>query len=183
MSAILLLFCLFRRRNKWKNSYNVRESKTLLDSGFHAVDSGFYLLDSRSFSVELGFRIRIVSGFRIPTPVFRIPKPRIPDSTSKNFQDSGFQMQKFPWFWNPDSFTWSEKTRTMYYRYDVSKFCCNSQLRQNWGLRVRIRIVRNKLNSGSWLILSSKKCEPFRYFTINWENAHIICDETDDPVE
>ena len=34
-------------------SPHVRESKTLLDSGFHAVDSGFQLVDSRSFSVEL----------------------------------------------------------------------------------------------------------------------------------
>ena len=93
MSAILLLFCLFRRRNKWKNSYNVRESKTLLDSGFHAVDSGFQLLDSRSFSVELGFRIRIVSG--IPDSYSCIP-----DSKA---QDSGFHKQKFPRFRIPNA--------------------------------------------------------------------------------
>ena len=67
-------------------SPHVRESKTLLDSGFHAVDSGFQLLDSRSFSVELGFRIRIVSG--------------IPDSKT---QDSGFHKQKFPRFWIPNA--------------------------------------------------------------------------------
>ena len=79
-------------------SPHVRESKTLLDSGFHVVDSGFHLLDSRSFSVELGFRIRIVSG--IPDSYTCIP-----DSKA---QDSGFQMQKFPGFWNPDSFTWGE---------------------------------------------------------------------------
>ena len=40
----------------------MRESKTVLDSGFHAVDSRVQLLDSRSFSVELRFRIPIVSG-------------------------------------------------------------------------------------------------------------------------
>ena len=40
-----------------------RESKTVLDSGFHAEDSGFQSL----------------VGFRIPWPVFQIPKPRIPD--------------------------------------------------------------------------------------------------------
>ena len=62
------------------NSSHVRESKTVLDSGFHAVDSGIQLLDSRSFSGELGFRIPIVSG--IPDS-YRC----IPDSKA---QDSGF---------------------------------------------------------------------------------------------
>ena len=75
-------------REIWVLVPHVRESKTFLDSGFHAVDSGFQLLDSRPFSEEI--------WFRIPTPVFRIPRPRIPDSRSKNFQDSGFQMQNFP---------------------------------------------------------------------------------------
>ena len=42
--------------------HQARESKTVLDSGFHAVDSGFQLLDSRTLSVELGFRIPISSG-------------------------------------------------------------------------------------------------------------------------
>ena len=63
---------------------HVRESKTVLDSGFHAVDSGFKVLDSRSFSVE--FR------FRIPYAVFRIPKSRILDSSCKNFSDSGIRI-------------------------------------------------------------------------------------------
>ena len=74
-------------------SPHVRESKTLLDSGFHAVDSGFHLLDSRSFSVELGFRIRIVSG--IPDSYTCIP-----DSKA---QDSGFHKQKFPRFRIPNA--------------------------------------------------------------------------------
>ena len=74
-------------------SRHVRESKTLLDSEFHAVDSGFHLLDSRSFSVELGFRIRIVSG--IPDSYTCIP-----DSKA---QDSGFHEQKFPRFRIPES--------------------------------------------------------------------------------
>ena len=69
-----------------KTSPRVKESKTVLDSGLHAVDSGFQLLDSRSFSVEL--------GFRIPTAIFRNPRPKIPDSTSKNF---------------PYSLTWVER--------------------------------------------------------------------------
>ena len=71
-----------------QRSPHVRESKTVLDSGFHAVDSEFQLLDSRSYTVELGFRIPIVSG---------IPDSHscIPDSNS---QDSGFHKQKFPRF-------------------------------------------------------------------------------------
>ena len=66
-------------------SPQVRGSKTVLDSGFHAVDCEFQLLDSRSYTAELGFRIPIVRG--IPDSDSCIPdsKARIPDSTSKNF--------------------------------------------------------------------------------------------------
>ena len=80
--------------NMWSLwSPHVRESKALLDSGFHAVDSGFHLLDSRSFSVELGFRIRIVSG--IPDSYTCIPNSKA--------QDSGFHKQKFPRFRIPNA--------------------------------------------------------------------------------
>jgi len=52
---------------------------------------GFYAVDT-SLSVELRFRIPIVSGIPGSLPdVFRIPKPRIPDCTRKNFPDSGIQ--------------------------------------------------------------------------------------------
>ena len=57
------------------------------------MDSGFHLLDSRSFSVELGFRIRIVSG--IPDSYTCIP-----DSKA---QDSGFHKQKSPRFRIPNA--------------------------------------------------------------------------------
>ena len=57
------------------------------------MDSGFQLLDSRSFSVELGFRIQIVSG--IPGSYTCIP-----DSKA---QDSGFHKQKFSRFRIPDA--------------------------------------------------------------------------------
>ena len=77
---------------------DVRESKTVLDSGLHALDSKFQLLDSRSFSVELGSWIPIVIGILDSYSC-------IPDSKS---QDSGFHRQKFPRFRNPDSFTWGE---------------------------------------------------------------------------
>ena len=81
-------------------SLQVRGSKTVLDSGFHAVDCEFQLLDSRSYTAELGFRI-LTAVFRIPRPGFRIPQ-------AKTFQDSGFYMQKFSGFRNPDSLTWGE---------------------------------------------------------------------------
>ena len=38
------------------------------------------------WNVDFGFRS--LPGFWIPWAVFRIPKPRIPDSTSKNFSNS-----------------------------------------------------------------------------------------------
>ena len=75
-----------------------RESKTVVDSGFHALDSGLRTPDSRygipdSLSLELGFRILIliVSG--------------ISDSKA---QDWRFLKQKFPRFRNLDSLTWGE---------------------------------------------------------------------------
>ena len=64
-------------------SPRVRESKTVLDSGFHVVDSGFVRVSI------VGFRFFYLnSGFQ--NPGFRIPMfYRIPDSTSKNFPDFG----------------------------------------------------------------------------------------------
>ena len=62
------------------------------------MDSRFQELDSGSFSVELKFRIPIVSG--------------IPDSLNcildSKALDSGFHKQKFPRFRNPDSLTWGD---------------------------------------------------------------------------
>ena len=41
-------------------------------------------------NLDSGFQSLV--GFRIPSAVFRIPKPRIPDSTSKKFLDSGIRI-------------------------------------------------------------------------------------------
>ena len=57
---------------------HLRESKTVLDSGFHAVDSVSLSTGFQSLPVEL--------GFWIPSAVFRTSKPRIRDSTSKIFR-------------------------------------------------------------------------------------------------
>ena len=57
------------------------------------MDSGFQVLDSSQWDLDSGFQSLV--GFPILKAVFRIPKPRIPDSTSKNFPDSGFHKQNF----------------------------------------------------------------------------------------
>ena len=62
---------------------HARDSKPVLDSGFYAVDSRFQVLDPDSLQLELGFRIPIINEIRIPCVIFRISKPRIPDSTRK----------------------------------------------------------------------------------------------------
>ena len=53
-----------REEISYKNcSPDERESKKVLDSEFHTVDSGFKVMHSDSLSVELGFPIPICSGF------------------------------------------------------------------------------------------------------------------------
>ena len=70
---------------KFDCSLDVRESGTILDSGFHAGESGFQVLDSGI----------LVSGTWIPNSNkkwdldslrFWISKRRSPDSTRKNFR-------------------------------------------------------------------------------------------------
>ena len=79
-------------------SQNVRESKTVLDSEFHPVDSGFQSL----------------VGFPILGAVFWIPKPRIPRFTSLNFLDFGLHKQKFPGIRNPNfHYTWGDPLATV----------------------------------------------------------------------
>ena len=91
LRVILVLIALPSTSTMNPVSPHVRESKTVLDSGFNFVGSGFQVLLSTSFSVELRFRISIASG--------------IPDSYScipdSNARDSGLQKQKFPRFRNP----------------------------------------------------------------------------------
>ena len=71
------------------NSPHVKESKTVWDSGFHAVDFRFQELNSRlCFVSGTWFWISIVSG--IPDSLSRILV-----STSKSFSDSGFHRQIF----------------------------------------------------------------------------------------
>ena len=87
-----MFFLLFQSSKKLLP--HIRESRTVLDSGFHAVDSGFQVLDSSlcQWNVDSGFQSLV--GFPIPWAVLRIPKPMVPDSVSKHF---------------PDFFTWGGK--------------------------------------------------------------------------
>ena len=67
----------------------VRDSRTFLDSGFHAVDSGLQVPHSSLCQWNLDSGLQSSVGFRFPTAVFRIPKPSILDSTFKIFLVSG----------------------------------------------------------------------------------------------
>ena len=83
----------------------------ILDSTPWIPDT-WHWIPADSLSVELGFRILVVSAIRIPRTVFWIPNPRIPDSkrkisgiphsTSKNF---------------PESLTCCERVTSAFYRY------------------------------------------------------------------
>ena len=69
---------------------HVREFRTDLDPGFHVVVSRFQVLDSSLCQWNLDSWFHSVVRFQ--RAVLPIPKPRIPDSTSKNFPDSGIQI-------------------------------------------------------------------------------------------
>ena len=82
---------------------HVRESKTVLDSGFHAVDSGFPGTGFRSLSVGLGIWMPIFRGFA--DSLSCIPDSKAQDSGfhEKIFPDSGFHKQKFLGFRIPQA--------------------------------------------------------------------------------
>ena len=92
-------------------SPHVGRTKTDLDSGFHAVDSGFQVLDSSPCkgNLDSGFQSELV-GFRNPGAAFRIPKPRIFDSTSKNFAGSEVRI---PGLTSGDLYYQPQKDRTI----------------------------------------------------------------------
>ena len=75
------------------HSPHIRESRTVLDSGFHAVNSGSQVLDSKFFVSGTWIPNSIVGG--IPDFLWCIPR--------SNVQDSRFHEQKFPGSWDTDS--------------------------------------------------------------------------------
>ena len=68
--------------NRGLSSPHIMESKKVLDSGQHAVDSGFQALDFSlsQQNLDSGFQSLVIG---IPRDIFRIPKPTIPNSTQK----------------------------------------------------------------------------------------------------
>ena len=66
--------------------------KTVLNSGFHTVDSGFLVLYSHLCQRDLASGFQSLAGFWFPWAVFRIPMPKILGSTCKNSRipESGF---------------------------------------------------------------------------------------------
>ena len=82
-----------------RRSPHVRESKTILDSGFHAVDSRFQILLNSCYGFHFGLSYGFfASGVRIPE--------------SNSYWDSGFLApcgKKSPGFRNPDFLTLHER--------------------------------------------------------------------------
>ena len=76
--------------------------KTVLYSGFHAVDSEFQALDSGFFVSGRDSGVQSLGGFLIPWSVFRIPKRRISDSSRKICRTP---QEKFSGIRNSDSLT------------------------------------------------------------------------------
>ena len=69
---------------------------TVLDSGFHTVDSGFQVLDLSSFSMKVAVQIQIVR--RIPDFLSCTPDSKAPDCRfyNSNFPDYEFHSRNFP---------------------------------------------------------------------------------------
>ena len=67
---------------------NVRESKIVSDSRFHAIDTRFHALNSSLCWWDLDSGLQSLVRFQIP-------KSMILDSTGKIFRDSGFHGQNF----------------------------------------------------------------------------------------
>ena len=72
---------------------NPRQS---VDSGSDAMDSGFQVLNFSLCEGNFDSGFQSLVRFQISRAVFRIPKPRIPDFTSKIFSESVFNKQESP---------------------------------------------------------------------------------------
>ena len=99
----------------WKEAPYVRESKTVLDSGFNAVDFGFLWLD-------FGF---FVSGFRIPIVRGILHSEAQNSGFHKKLRIYGFQKNNFYGFRNPYPLTWAKEAKesigTAWYREKIDQ--------------------------------------------------------------
>ena len=73
-------------------SPHVRDSKTVSDSGFHAVDSGFQVLHSSLFqwNLDSGLQSLVDSGFLDLFSEFQSPGFQIPHTNISKITESGF---------------------------------------------------------------------------------------------
>ena len=93
-------------------SSQVRISRTVLDSGSHALDSEFQVLDFslHHWNLDTGFQSLV--GFWNPWAVFRIP-----DFTSKIFPDSGMRI--------PLRWCYTRRFATTIFSNTALKHCCD----------------------------------------------------------
>ena len=114
--------------------------KRIWQSVFWTPPCGFWILDildSRLSQWKLDPRFKSLMGIQIPWAVFQIPKPRIPDSTSKMFLDSRFCNQKFLGFWNPYSLSWGDNLIPLFL-FQRDNYLKLLRLNQNWIHLIRL---------------------------------------------
>ena len=100
-------------------SPQVRESKTVLDSGFLAVYPGFWILCQWNFLSV--FQSLVV--FRIPWAISRIPQAKFPGLWIAQAKFPGVKIPqvKFPGIWDPNSLTWGHNFVSP---SNFPQFCC-----------------------------------------------------------
>ena len=98
------------------DSSHARKSKTVLNSGLHAVGSGFQVLNSSLcwWNLDSGFQSLVG---------FQIPNSRVSDSTSKIFPNAGLHEQKCPGFRNPHYARRHDSKRYSGYQYQIYFHC------------------------------------------------------------
>ena len=109
-SSLLVLFFL-QNIKRCCSLPHVRISKTVLDSGFQAVESGLQVLDSSlcQWNLDSGFQSLVWFGIL----------SCIPDSKA---QDSGFHKQSFPWLRIPEEkISWIPESKFPYKGQRVQK--------------------------------------------------------------
>ena len=76
-------FACFRLLNRVRSKYGIPRQPWILDSTPWITDSNYWIRNLFQWNLDSGFQSLMA---------FRIPRPRIPDSTSKYFQDSGIRI-------------------------------------------------------------------------------------------
>ena len=115
------------------------------------MDSGFQVLHSSICQWNLDSRL---SGIPDSLSWFRIPYPRIADSTSKIFPDCRFHKHKFSGLRNPDSFTLDDTCDNCYY---VDCAVLIGIKRKNYPFYWKNTLIKkqqSKTTSTKWLIIN-----------------------------